>query len=199
MKKLISIINEEINDYRGEHEAPNHDDSPMFDLTGTYDDDIYGSNGARYYGDGTSNDAYSLSIIRIAKNKPNSLVKIYRAVPKILTNQEKIFNYENQKKYIQKYGKLPKGVDNWSNKSEYYEYISDEIDKLKQLGNTGDVEKTKINTGDWVTINPTYAKEHGFSNLNNKYRVLSKTVTAKELFTDGNSIHEWGYNTPKLG
>lgn len=51
-----------------------------------------------------------------------------------------------------------------------------------------------INDGDWVTTSKLYAKHHGESNLNNKYKIISKTVKAKELFTDGNSIFEWGYN-----
>ena len=44
-----------------------------------------------------------------------------------------------------------------------------------------------------VTINPMYAKIHGQSNLNNKLTVSTKTVSAKQLYTDGNSIHEWRY------
>ena len=51
----------------------------------------------------------------------------------------------------------------------------------------------EINDGDWVSINSHYAKEHGQRYLDN-YRILTKTVTANQLFTDGNSIHEWGYN-----
>ena len=54
-----------------------------------------------------------------------------------------------------------------------------------------DIEK--INSGDWVTIYRPYAKEHGLSSLRGKYKILSMTVPAKNLFTDGNSIYEWGY------
>jgi hypothetical protein len=50
-----------------------------------------------------------------------------------------------------------------------------------------------INPGDWVTISPRYAKEHGSAYLD-EYDVISMIVTAKELYNDGNSIHEWGYN-----
>jgi hypothetical protein len=45
-----------------------------------------------------------------------------------------------------------------------------------------------------VTINKEYAKEHGRDNLRNNYKIISKTVSSKFLFTDGNSIHEWGYD-----
>ena len=51
-----------------------------------------------------------------------------------------------------------------------------------------------INSKDWVTTSKLYAKEHGESNLPNGYKIIEKKVTAKELYTDGNSIHEWGYN-----
>jgi hypothetical protein len=45
-----------------------------------------------------------------------------------------------------------------------------------------------------VSINPQYAKEHGEGQFDRNYRVLTKTVSARQLFTDGNSIHEWGYD-----
>ena len=54
--------------------------------------------------------------------------------------------------------------------------------------------RQQINPGDWVTINRQYAKAHGESNLRGNYRIISKKVWARDLFTDGNSIHEWGYN-----
>lgn len=55
-------------------------------------------------------------------------------------------------------------------------------------------ESAVINPGDWVTINKEYAKQHGESALDGNYKIVSKTVTAKDIFTDGNSIHEWGYD-----
>ena len=52
----------------------------------------------------------------------------------------------------------------------------------------------KINEGDWVTPSREYAREHGRSNLNSKYRIISVKAKAGHLFTDGNSINEWGYH-----
>jgi hypothetical protein len=52
----------------------------------------------------------------------------------------------------------------------------------------------EINPQDWVTLSPMYAKLHGESRLGGKYKVLKKTVKAKELWTAGDSIHEWGYH-----
>jgi hypothetical protein len=51
-----------------------------------------------------------------------------------------------------------------------------------------------INPGDWVTPTRDYAVQHGESNLQGQYRLISKKVPAKHLWTDGNSIHEWGYD-----
>ena len=31
------------------------------------------------------------------------------------------------------------------------------------------------------------------SNLNNSFKIVRKTVKASQLYTDGNSIFEWGY------
>lgn len=51
-----------------------------------------------------------------------------------------------------------------------------------------------FNKGDWVTLTKEYVKEHGESNLDGKYEILSKKVKADELFTDANSIQEFGYD-----
>lgn len=52
----------------------------------------------------------------------------------------------------------------------------------------------KINPGDWVTLSPTYAKEHGRSNVSSGFDVLSKVIPAKDLQFDGDSINEFGYD-----
>jgi len=52
----------------------------------------------------------------------------------------------------------------------------------------------EINPKDWVTLSPAYAKLHGESRLGGKYKTLKKMVKAKELWTAGDTIHEWGYH-----
>lgn len=56
-----------------------------------------------------------------------------------------------------------------------------------------DLVRPKINVGDWVTISKAYAREHGASNLNNKYKIITKSVYARDLYTN-NSLAEWGYD-----
>lgn len=51
-----------------------------------------------------------------------------------------------------------------------------------------------INVGDWVSLTRKYAVDHGKGNLNNSYQVVQKLVSARDLFTDGGSIAEWGYD-----
>lgn len=51
----------------------------------------------------------------------------------------------------------------------------------------------KINPGDWVTMSPTYAKQHLLSNLE-AGRVISRTIPAGDLWFDGDSINEFGYD-----
>lgn len=190
MKSIEEIIQEELLDYRGSHQAPepSDSDSPMYDVTMTYGEDIYGPQAMRLYGH-RPYDNYSISLIQRARNKPNMQVKIYRAIPKVISNQEKIDDYTKRMKEIQRRGKLPRDATNWRNPSEYYEWLDSEIERL--MGEpSGD--KVKINNGDWVTINPAYAREHGQSNIG-QFRVLTKTVSAKNLYNEGD-VNEWGYN-----
>lgn len=58
-----------------------------------------------------------------------------------------------------------------------------------------DLKETKLRDGDWITISKEYAKEHGENNLGGKYKIIEQMVSAKHVFTDGNSIHEQGYDS----
>lgn len=51
----------------------------------------------------------------------------------------------------------------------------------------------QINPKDWVTINKQYAINHGESTLLGSYQIAMKQVKARELFGNGDSIHEQGY------
>lgn len=187
---LLRIIYE---DYKGYHQSPDKENgAPLHDLRTIYPDDIYSQEGARIYGTGEPYDHSAISILRDAKGKPNKLIKVYRAVPKVITKEQHIDDIIRQKRYILKYGKIPRDVNTHLGVSEYYEQISDELDRIKMSGDLPD--KIQINPGDWVSISRDYAVLHGRSSLRGNYRILSKTVRAKDLYTEGNSIHEWGYH-----
>lgn len=193
--------------YQGEHEAPNKDDSPLHDLSGLYPEDIYSVNAQRFYGDFSDeySDMESLSIIWAARNKPKMLVKIYRAVPDVNKDIDmKIKKLTDITRYYDKFGFFPMKNKTVHEIEEKYDNISDydlkqqailnhifvEIDTLVKNKNS----KLKINDGDWVTINKNYAKFHGKTNLNNNFKILSKTVRARDIYSSGDSIHEWGYS-----
>jgi len=209
MKNLIKqIILEELEDYKGSHTAPTKEyGSSMDNLSNIYPDDIYSDKAVRYYGDGYPYDRLAIAIMQSAKDKPNKLIKIYRAVPDLnfkINKQIKELLKINQ--YYDKFNFLPTNssivnylqdkypIDNYSYEKQIQLILSDVSNQVNELKNKLKNNKLTINNGDWVTITPQYAKEHGQAHLDNKYKLVSKTVPASTLYTDGNSIHEWGYN-----
>jgi hypothetical protein len=54
--------------------------------------------------------------------------------------------------------------------------------------------KHMIRKGDWVAINKEYAKLHGDAVLKGNYKIASMRVPAKHVWTNADSIHEWGYH-----
>ncbi len=57
---------------------------------------------------------------------------------------------------------------------------------------------SNINAGDWVTLSKDYAKTHGESVLRGDYKILSQKVKAKDLWTNADSIQEFGYQPQGL-
>lgn len=184
----------ENSEYRGNHSAPDRKDDPVYNLTTTYPDIYTSPEAYRFYGYGTDEmmDRLAVSIYRHIKDKPNLKIRIYRAVPLVLTSQEKLEDFEKQKKYILKTGKIPKYVKFFTDKSKYYDYLCKEEEKIKKKM-TIDEPEIKINPGDWVTPIREYAVTHGKTEFD-RYKILSKVVPVKDLYTDGNSIFEWGYD-----
>ncbi|AGT13255.1 hypothetical protein SEA_TERMINUS_132 [Mycobacterium phage Terminus] len=52
---------------------------------------------------------------------------------------------------------------------------------------------TTINAGDWVSLSEDYAREHGDTE---GMTVLRATVRASQVWWDGNSLYEYGYDGP---
>jgi len=183
----------ENSDYRGNHSAPMNtpDKAPLHKLDMIYPDDIYSLDAARLYGDmgGDLNDRISISLIKAYRNKPNAKVTIYRAVPKILSNSEKLSKLKTMKYNFMSRKLIPRSYK--GDKKLFYDWVTKEIEEVKDKPNTA---KLVISPGDWVTLNRQYAVNHGLGELRGNYRILTKTVLANQLFTDGNSIHEFGYD-----
>jgi hypothetical protein len=203
------------NDYKGQHTAPDKESgSPLYDLTlnGTYPNDIYSSKAKEYYGTGSSYDSITINIIQSYKDKPNKSITIYRALPdlnKQVNKQIKDITYLFS--YKDKYSFFPMSLNkgkivhpilySLEDKYSYEDYEYDERQNLiiKDLENQiiklrSQLKKPlKINKGDWVSITRQYAKDHGDSALDD-YKIISKKVQAKNIYTNGDSIHEWGYD-----
>ena len=100
--------------------------------------------------------------------------------------------------------------DIYSSKAvQYYGTGSDTMDEetmrlLQSLRGSPDADVTiyravprgvdNLNAGDWVTVNKQYAKDHGESALGGDFDVIEKNVKASDIFTNGDSIHEFGYD-----
>ena len=195
--ELFKVIFEE-EDYRGQHQAPGKSDgAPLWDLTlnGIYPDDIYTH--PHYY----AAEMTGMGTVLSYHNRPNRAVTIYRAVPHEETPAEAINRLERQLKQYMARRIVPApyaGSSGFERESEWYEMASAELERLKQLP---PVKATRypINPGDWVTLSKRYANEHGHSSLGGKFKVVSKKVFARDVYTDGNSLDEWGYDpTPRV-
>ena len=55
-----------------------------------------------------------------------------------------------------------------------------------------------INYGDWVTVNKQYAEDHG-AGMPDGYKIIEGAAPAKNIKTNGDSIHEFGYAQSKVG
>jgi len=187
--------------YRSTHEAPGPDfGAPLHDLTGggqMYPADVYSPKAMQYYGTGFDEaDRKAFAIANSVKGNPDATVTMYRAVPKELSNSEKLAKIEKDMATYMKRKTLPKDA-NTNDGSKWYDSAYEERERLRQLPDEPVKSIDTINAGDWVTLTKGYAKQHGESVLNGKYKIISKKVKAKDLWTNADSIQEFGYNPSK--
>ena len=187
--------------YRSTHEAPGPDfGAPLHDLTGggqMYPADVYSPKALQYYGTGFDEaDRKAFAIANSVKGNPDATVTMYRAVPKELSNSEKLAKIEKDMATYMKRKTLPKDA-NTNDGSKWYDSAYEERERLRQLPDEPVKSIDTINAGDWVTLTKDYAKQHGESVLNGKYKIISKKVKAKDLWTNADSIQEFGYNPSK--
>jgi flagellar hook-associated protein FlgK len=201
-------IRENLSDYVGQHSAPSKDgNEPMHNIEDMFPD-MYSDKALRYYGGYGLDDASVINQIQTVHNKPNKLVKIYRAVPNLNKEVDKqikelvdLLNYRFRYRFFPVNNKIIHNIEDKVQSEnpnltydETQQEIVNELNKMIDELRTKKEKPLKINNGDWVTTSLLYAKEHGRSHLNNNFKIVSKTVKASELYTDGNSIFEWGYN-----
>ena len=56
------------------------------------------------------------------------------------------------------------------------------------------IKDSRVRNGDWVAIVREYAEEHGERMFDEDYGIIENTVPAKYLYTNGDSINEFGYD-----
>jgi len=61
-----------------------------------------------------------------------------------------------------------------------------------------DAPDVPLSSGDWVTVNRSYAAQHGEAALRGDYRVIQQKVRVRDLTTNADSFHEMGYY-PRVG
>ncbi len=189
-------------EYRGQHEAPCPESGcPIFDLSGEaqiYPDDVYGSDALRMYGDGNDRASReSLNVLHSVKDKPGAKVTIYRAFPKPEKIEETIQRLQRERTSYLRRNQAPQNPLRLTG-SEWYNWAHDEEQRLKSLLESDDNPNPpplspSIKKGDWITLSRFYAEKHGIENLGNQFQILSATVRADQVFTDGNSLNEMGY------
>lgn len=182
--------------YKGEHEAPDPESgAPITDPLGIYPDDFYGPGGLRLYAgnDPSPMEREAYSCICGVRGKPTRSIRVYRAIPYEPTIEEQVASLENCKRMWQRRATKPKDAPTPPPEVPYYDFLCLEIERLNATAPVPVEPRRRINPGDWVTPIRAYAKEHGESNLNNRFKIVSAVVPAGSLYTEGNSLLEMGY------
>jgi hypothetical protein len=165
----------------------------MHDLKGMFPDDFYGPDGLRLYG--SIYDAMgveAVDLMRRMHGRPKAGVKVYRAIPYEPNRVEQIAFIERCKYEWLRREKVPEGAPEAPAGVRYFDHLCDELERLTALPEEPRQARPQIHPGDWVTPIRAYAKEHGEANLNNRFKIISQTVPASSLYTDGD-VTEWGY------
>lgn len=59
-------------------------------------------------------------------------------------------------------------------------------------------EHSTIRDGDWVALSKKYAESHARSNGHGKFHIIKSEVPASCIWSEGNSLAEWGYAGDEL-
>lgn len=57
-----------------------------------------------------------------------------------------------------------------------------------------DVKENSFRNGDWITPSRRYAEYHARNNINGPYRIIRQPVKVGDVYWNGDSINEWGYD-----
>ena len=168
-------------DWRIEHKAPNSQDESAHSidkLDKVYGSDIYSPQAVYYYGEGRKYDQKAVEVIQKAHNKPNDMIKIYRAVPTNIKDT-RVRNGDwvaVTKEYADEYGYRWLDGD--------YKIIENTV-LAKHLFNNGDsIQEFGYDNGD---INEVYKNAEGNVKLNDiTYDDNGNVIPLSKRFDENN-------------
>lgn len=102
-----------------------------------------------------------------------------------------------------------KGMQYYGSGREFKKADAESLKAMKDMRGNPEAEVTiyravpewvdEFNDGDWVTLSKEYADVHGSSWVEDgNYNVIEKKVKAKDIFTNGDSLNEWGYSPKEI-
>ncbi|MBQ2934440.1 MAG: DNA/RNA non-specific endonuclease [Clostridia bacterium] len=159
-------------DWRIEHKAPNSQDESAHSidkLDKVYGSDIYSPQAVYYYGEGRKYDQKAVEVIQKAQNNPNSMIKIYRAVP------------TNIKDTRIRNGDWVAAKKGWSavNNVDLLQKHKIWADYTKQNSVTADLVSVGLNVGGGI--------EWGYNNLLGDFGAESKFANAANIIRETRS------------
>ncbi len=161
---------------------------------------------------GTGNSSVASSFLDNNITQPDNNVKLYMPSTKYSMQENQIdttYRGEHQPdKMGVGYDLTSEGIIDESiyTNPEWYATMSEKsyresYEVLNRVRNNPDAEVTiyratpgnEINSGDWITLSKSYAKEHLERSLDGKGNILQKKVKAKDIQWAGDDINEFGY------
>lgn len=92
---------------------------------------------------------------------------------------------------IRNYGTIPEDAGVLDIARQYRNDPDDMVSIYRAVPN--DLGDVTINPGDWISLSEDYARLHGNSRFGDNYNVISSQVPAREVYTSGDSLQEWGW------
>ncbi|NBX75392.1 MAG: hypothetical protein EBQ92_02475 [Proteobacteria bacterium] len=148
-------------------------------------ENLLNENDTSYRGEHTAPDnesgapAYDLTLNGIYPKDVYNMPSWYETDDGLLEMRKILRLKGNPESYVWVYRSIPKKIYNLLR-------IKSEKENISFL-------RLVFNDGDWVTTNKKYAEDHGAGALLGDHQVVGLRTKAKNIFTNGDSIFEWGF------
>ena len=129
-----------------------------------------------------------------AHDAPDSHSDVSVNIPNLEQNMPNIFDKDKARQY---YGTGNDKVD--AESFRVLHSLTGDPDQMVTIYRGVPEGATTINNGDWVTLSRAYAEQHIESNLNGGGHVISDTARVGDLWSDGDSVNEFGLDRAGRG